>query len=889
MAGPLTWRDVSAPNFAASSASQRNAADLLSNGIGGLSDALGKFGADRRANIDRVNAENQKSTDQNWLSGLAQQTDPSSVDRYLQEARANGVSADAIQWGTKQRGVSLADQAAGQANSQTAWNNNNTQSQYAAQPALASFLAQAEALSMSGDPAKMKQAEQMMSSPDGIRIMSEAGFTPDTVAGMQGSTRTSGRNSSIADDAYGQTVRAQNQLVESQGISDIAKSAALDAMQSGGNSTPATAIESIQKSKLDPRAKAEAIHAITLAGEAGIFAPPDESSALLDRLAPQTDTAPASKNTNQGPQRTNPGPRGSALQNLIIQNESGSGGYSTLFGQVQRPGKEFAGVDVSKATIGQLGEFASSDGSYGSYQKNKLGYLATPMGMYQIVGATLKATAKEMGLSPDTVFDENTQDAMFEHLVNKRLSGPRSMQGKIEGLRQEWEGFKNVSDADLTRAITAYENGDRSILTSIGESQGSYSGNSVGENPSSQLLQSASGQDNANTPSLQITNPDAPLGNQPPVAEDPSQSPLRDWAKTQLLKEQKTKRDADANPANSDSIFARNLNGLFDLPKSGEEVNAQLDPITKYINEATQPLFDGISENQAARVKARQAPASETPSQPGPAPVQSAVRPGRQQPGPSQVSPGETLSTSASASEVAQAQPSAANNVQTLIDQGTVDQTFNRNEAVINDLVSRPNKGKTIIQVAKLLTGEGGTMQGTSENAVIAAINETIALSAGGSMAPDIAGTLIANNPETRDLSGWFGLFSGDPYGSPDEGSKVATRVNMKGVAKNIKDLIASVNSDGSVNITKGVAGIQNQRGSQTALSDASQLQALRSKTQSDILSATNAIKNGYDTKANHELLDRSKRILERIEEAAQGLGREPSALSTYSRPAISN
>jgi hypothetical protein len=116
-------------------------------------------------------------------------------------------------------------------------------------------------------------------------------------------------------------------------------------------------------------------------------------------------------------------------------------------------------------TIGALKQFSSSDGQYGRAQKARLGYLATPMGRYQIVGSTLAATAKEMGLPDNTVFTPDVQNAMFNHLVDKRISGPRTMQGKIDGLRAEWEGFKHVSDAQLSQAITAYENGDRGALT----------------------------------------------------------------------------------------------------------------------------------------------------------------------------------------------------------------------------------------------------------------------------------------------------------------------------------------------------------------------------------------------------------------------------------------
>lgn len=180
----------------------------------------------------------------------------------------------------------------------------------------------------------------------------------------------------------------------------------------------------------------------------------------LARAKGKADADPAGFLAETGSARGGDNP----LARLIDRHEGG-GRYDTLFGHAQRKSGAMAGVDVSRMTIGALKQFASSDGAYGREQKAKLGYLATPMGRYQIVGSTLAATAKEMGLPDNTVFSPQVQNAMFNHLVDKRISGPRTMKGKIDSLRSEWEGFKHVSDAQLSQAITAYENGDRGALT----------------------------------------------------------------------------------------------------------------------------------------------------------------------------------------------------------------------------------------------------------------------------------------------------------------------------------------------------------------------------------------------------------------------------------------
>lgn len=146
-----------------------------------------------------------------------------------------------------------------------------------------------------------------------------------------------------------------------------------------------------------------------------------------------------------------------SLFGLIDQHE-GAGRYDTLFGHAQNGGR-FDDVDVSRMTIDQLSEFAAPDGEYGQWVKGKVGRVATPMGRHQIVGTTLRNTAAAMGLPGDTVFNGGTQDTMASYLASQRLKSASSPAGKRTALRAEWEGFKNVSDADLDAAIAKFEAG----------------------------------------------------------------------------------------------------------------------------------------------------------------------------------------------------------------------------------------------------------------------------------------------------------------------------------------------------------------------------------------------------------------------------------------------
>ncbi|WP_299671655.1 hypothetical protein [uncultured Roseobacter sp.] len=167
-----------------------------------------------------------------------------------------------------------------------------------------------------------------------------------------------------------------------------------------------------------------------------------------------------------GPTETRRGSRG-GLFGLTHKYESAGGGYDTLFGHQQRPGGDFEGVRVSQMTIGQLRDFANPRGAYAQDVKGDLARagkwsrVATPMGAHQIVGTTLFRAAEQLGLSDDTVFDAKTQDRIAEHLARQRISGQRTMKGKIAALRQEWEAFETVPDAELAMAINEFEGAGR--------------------------------------------------------------------------------------------------------------------------------------------------------------------------------------------------------------------------------------------------------------------------------------------------------------------------------------------------------------------------------------------------------------------------------------------
>ena len=76
------------------------------------------------------------------------------------------------------------------------------------------------------------------------------------------------------------------------------------------------------------------------------------------------------------------------------------------------------------------------------------------MGKYQIVGTTLRSIMKQMNLSGETVFNKDTQDKMFLFLAKDAIKRGSTEAQKIANLRAVWEGFKNISNADIKKMIT---------------------------------------------------------------------------------------------------------------------------------------------------------------------------------------------------------------------------------------------------------------------------------------------------------------------------------------------------------------------------------------------------------------------------------------------------
>ena len=72
---------------------------------------------------------------------------------------------------------------------------------------------------------------------------------------------------------------------------------------------------------------------------------------------------------------------------------------------------------------------------------------SSALGRYQITGRTLEGLMKELGLSGDRLFDQDTQDELARALLRRRGNDPA-------GLRNEWEGLRRVDDGTIRNAYT---------------------------------------------------------------------------------------------------------------------------------------------------------------------------------------------------------------------------------------------------------------------------------------------------------------------------------------------------------------------------------------------------------------------------------------------------
>ncbi len=143
-----------------------------------------------------------------------------------------------------------------------------------------------------------------------------------------------------------------------------------------------------------------------------------------------------------------------------VENGGGEDAARTLFGHAQREGGPFAGVDITQMTAREVAEFQNPRGAYAAYVRGRVGRTATPVGIPQVVGTTLRGLLADGTIDPNARFDAATQARVVGALADRRLrAAGDDPAARRRQMRAEWEGFRHVSDADLDAAIAAHLQG----------------------------------------------------------------------------------------------------------------------------------------------------------------------------------------------------------------------------------------------------------------------------------------------------------------------------------------------------------------------------------------------------------------------------------------------
>lgn len=445
----LTWENVAAPNFSGVGDSLRTAASLMQNATSGFAGALGDF---------------EKSSQQQAGNQLMQRalgmTDQQSLNAALQNGTmfdgAGNVDRASLEFIANRGRNLLSNQAAAQNMDISGYNLDRTKidnqrgdAAYNAGPEIANIVTQYNALSSSG---KHAEAQELLKTS--APTLAAARISPERIMNWD----SQGRQASTYSMDFNQTLDKYNKWQE--GVGREADTSTRADYIANNSANRAQALDIAAKlpnlSVKDRTAIQERIGAL-----GDNFWPQmseQQQRAAAAGLTPRdvNRTIAQSAPNPGGPQQAAPAGRSRFL--TVMDREEGGGRYNTLYANAQKPGGRFAGVDVSKMTIGEAVNFAKS-GEYGNWVKGqtKAKEFATPMGRFQFVGRTLEATAKKMGLDPNTPFNEKTQNALAMFHAKDTISGPRTMDGKIAALRDQWEGFRKADRSEMVAIVNELE------------------------------------------------------------------------------------------------------------------------------------------------------------------------------------------------------------------------------------------------------------------------------------------------------------------------------------------------------------------------------------------------------------------------------------------------
>jgi len=137
--------------------------------------------------------------------------------------------------------------------------------------------------------------------------------------------------------------------------------------------------------------------------------------------------------------------------------------YKTLFDNAEEKKTPFKDVDITTMPMKDIFSLVELNGKFHKFNLSK-GEDTTAIGKYQMVGNTLRDlknrnVLKELDIDDDTLFNENTQDKIAVHLAERRVRQKFSMTEARKEMRNEWEGFKKLSDKELNTIINEVRGG----------------------------------------------------------------------------------------------------------------------------------------------------------------------------------------------------------------------------------------------------------------------------------------------------------------------------------------------------------------------------------------------------------------------------------------------
>ena len=138
---------------------------------------------------------------------------------------------------------------------------------------------------------------------------------------------------------------------------------------------------------------------------------------------------------------------------LVASKESASYGEYDAYNMGGSAGGHQAHGSGNSATDGRYGKPLSQLTVNDVVQLGQSGQIWAA-GRYQFIPGTLRETIKEAGLKGDEIFNAETQDRLAVARARWRMRTDRGM----AGLRREWIGLNNVSDAVLRPAMQGIVN-----------------------------------------------------------------------------------------------------------------------------------------------------------------------------------------------------------------------------------------------------------------------------------------------------------------------------------------------------------------------------------------------------------------------------------------------